>query len=181
VLVAGGAYNDGADHYLSSAEVFNPATNSFSPAGIGSMGTAREEAAAAPLPDGRVLVAGGRTGSSFLSSAEIFAATNAFSFAVQGRKLLVSVQATGKVSVSDGAAPLSASAAKKKKRRVLLKPSSASGDPPTIAVALGLSKQAKQKLRRKGKVTVNARITFAPQGGLATTQTAKLKVKAKRK
>ena len=36
-----------------------PATNTFSSAGIGSMTVPRREAAAAPLPDGRVLLAGG--------------------------------------------------------------------------------------------------------------------------
>ncbi|HEY6636976.1 MAG TPA: kelch repeat-containing protein [Solirubrobacterales bacterium] len=59
VLVAGGYYDAGGDHYLASAEVFNAATNAFSSAGIGAMGTARRGAVAAPLHDGRVLVAGG--------------------------------------------------------------------------------------------------------------------------
>jgi hypothetical protein len=36
-------------------------------------------------------------------------------------------------------------------------------------------------LRGTGKVAVRARITFAPQGGLANTQTAKLKIKGKKK
>jgi hypothetical protein len=177
VLVAGGSYNDGVDHELASAEVFNPATNSFSSAGIGAMSTARTGAVAAPLPDGRVLVAGGYDGSTRFSSAEIFAATNTFSFAIKGRKLLVNVQASGRVSVNDAAAPLNASSAKKKKRKLLLRPSDASGDPPTITVPLHLSKLAKQKLRRKGKLTLRTRITFAPQGGLAKTETAKLRVK----
>jgi hypothetical protein len=180
VLVSGGVFIEGVGGYQASAEVFNPATNSFSSAGIGAMGTPRTGAAAAPLPDGRVLVAGGYDGSTRFSSAEIFAATNAFSFAVKGRKLLVSVQATGRVSASDAAAPLNASTAKKK-RRLLLKSSDASGDPPTITVPLHLSKLAKQRLRRMGKVAVRARITFAPRGGLANTQTAKLKVKNKKK
>ncbi|HEX3561202.1 MAG TPA: hypothetical protein VHU24_00075 [Solirubrobacterales bacterium] len=70
---------------------------------------------------------------------------------------------------------------KLKKRRLLLKPSSASGDPPTITVPLRLSKLAKRKLRQTGKVTVNARIAFTPHGGLANTQTAKLRIKGKRK
>lgn len=43
-----------------------------------------------------------------------------------------------------------------------------------------LSKLAKQRLRQKGKVTVGARITFTPQGGLANTQKAKLKIKGKK-
>jgi Kelch motif/Galactose oxidase, central domain len=181
VLVAGGSNDDGGEHYLASAEVFNAATNTFSSAGIGTMSTARTGAAAAALPDGRVLVAGGFDGSTRFSSAEIFAAANGFSVAVKGRKLLISVQAGGKVSVTDAAARLNASAAKKKRRRLLLKPSDASGDPPTIAVALHLSKLAKQRLRRTGRVAVRARITFAPGGGLANTQTAKLKVKSRKK
>jgi Kelch motif len=183
ILIAGGSNDDaGGENYLASAEVFNPATNSFSSAGIGAMGNARTGAVAASLPDGRVVVAGGYDGVTRFSSAEIFAAANAFSFAVKGRKLLVSVQATGSVSVSDAAARPTASAARKKKRRLLLKSSAASGDPPTITVALRLSKSAKQRLRRTGKVALRARISFAPQGGLANTQTAKLKIKgAKRK
>jgi hypothetical protein len=180
VLVAGGSNDDGGEHYLASAEVFNPATNTFSAAGIGAMGTARTGAAAAPLPDGRVLVAGGFDGSTRFSSAEIFAAANGFSVAVKGRKLLISVQAGGKVTVRDAAARLNASA-KKRRRRLLLKSSEASGDPPTIAVALHLSKLAKQRLRRTGRVAVRARITFAPDGGLANTQTARLKVKSRKK
>ena len=180
VLVSGGVYDEGLGGYLASAEVFNPASNSFSSAGIGGMGTARTGAAAAPLPDGRVLVAGGFDGHTRFSSAEIFAATNSFSFAVKGKRLLVSVQASGKVSVSDAAARLNASAAKKK-RRLLLKSSDSSGDPPTIAARLHLSKLAKQRLRRTRKVAVMARITFAPQGGLAKTQTAKLKIRGKKK
>jgi hypothetical protein len=184
VLVVGGSNDDGGgENYLASAEVFNPATNSFTSAGIGAMGAARTGAVAAPLPDGRVLVAGGYDGSTRFSSAEIFAATNAFRFAVKGRKLLVGVQATGKVSVSDaGARPAAfAGKKKKKKRKLLLKASGSSGDPPTIAVTLRFSKLAKQTLRRKGKVAVRARITFAPQGGLANTRTATLKITGKKK
>ena len=182
VLVAGGSNDDGgSEHYLASAEVFNPATSSFSSAGIGAMGTARTGAVAAPLPDGRVLFAGGYDGTTRFSSAEIFAATNAFSFAVKGRKLLVSVQASGKVTASDAATRVGASAAKRKKRRLLLISSDGSGDPPTITVGLHLSKLAKQRLRRTGKVALRARITFVPQGGLAKVQTAKLKIKGKKK
>src|SRR5215204_4141001 len=80
VLVAGGYYDGGGgDHYLASAELFNPATNTFSSAGIGAMSTPRRGAVAAPLPDGSVLVAGGNDGSTRLSSAEVFnPATNGF-------------------------------------------------------------------------------------------------------
>ena len=181
VLIAGGSSGDGGEHYLATAEVFNPATNTFSSAGVGAMTTARTGAVAAPLPDGRVLVAGGYDGSTRFSSAEIFAAANSFNFAVKGRRLLVSVQATGTVSVSDAAARLNVSAAKTKKRRLLLKSSDGSGDPPTITVPLHLSKLAKQRLRRTGKVAMRVRIGFAPQGGVATAQTARLKIKVRKK
>jgi hypothetical protein len=182
VLVAGGYDGTGA---VSSAEVFDPKTNTFSSAGVGSMSGLRDAAGGSPLADGRVLLAGGSTDTgpdSTLSSAEIYAATNTFSYSVKGKSLVVTIQATGKVSVSDAASPLNASAAKKtkKKRKLLLKASSASGDPTTITVPLVLSKLAKQRLRQKGKVTVSARITFTPQGGLANTQNAKLKIKGKK-
>src|SRR3954447_11009973 len=76
VLVAGGFYDDaGGDHYLASAEVFNPATATFSSVGIGSRSTPRRGAVAAPLPDGRVLVAGGSYNDGTehsLASAEVF-------------------------------------------------------------------------------------------------------------
>jgi len=180
VLLAGGSNGDFGENYLASAEVFDPSTNSFSSAGIGSLGVVRTGAVAAPLRDGRVLVAGGYDGSTRFSSAEIFSASNAFSYALKGRRLVVSVQATGSVSVSDAAARLSVSAASKK-RRLLLKSSDSSGDPPTLTVPLRLSKLAKQRLRRTGVVAVRARIRFQPQGGLASTRTAKLRIKAKRK
>jgi hypothetical protein len=106
--------------------------------------------------------------------------SNAFTAHVRGKTLLVDVSAPGSVGVADAAAPLSA-VTSKKKRKLLLKPSSASGNPPTISVPLHLSKLAKQKLRQKGKVTLKARVTFTPTGGTAATQTAKLKIKGKSK
>jgi hypothetical protein len=189
VLVAGGNPNLNMANYLMSAEAFEPASG-FSSSGIGSMGTARNAPAAAELGDGRVLVAGGSTSTAptvGLKSAEIYAATNKFTFALQGTQLLVSVEATGKVSVSDTASPLSAVQAKKKKKKKKkptgppLNPSSASGDPPTIIVPLSLTKSAMNALKSKGKVTVSARITFSPKGGLATTQTAQFEIKGKKK
>ena len=59
VLIAGG-YAPGG--YLSSADIYNPVTQTFSLAGH-SMATPRAVAAAAPLPGGEVLIAGGQNGS----------------------------------------------------------------------------------------------------------------------
>jgi hypothetical protein len=173
VLVAGGDQNDGK-----SAEVFNPSTSSFSSAGIGSLSTARELPGAARLPDGRVLMAGGGSGGDFLASSEIFAATNSFSFTLQGKSLIVNVDASGSVSVADPGTPLRVATAKKKKKRrkPALLSSGGAGDPPTIVLGLRLNKVAKQRLKRRGKVTVTAKITFTPQGGLANTQTANLRI-----
>lgn len=68
VLVAGGL--TGLSTYLSSTEIFDPASGTFGPGSP--MGSARYGPASAPLPDGRVLVAGGRNNSGWLASAEIF-------------------------------------------------------------------------------------------------------------
>jgi Kelch motif len=72
VLLAGGVppttyYSAPA---TASAEIFDPNTGQWTP--TSSMAVARADAAAALLPDGRVLVAGGRNGSSFLQSVEIY-------------------------------------------------------------------------------------------------------------
>jgi hypothetical protein len=71
VLIAGGISRNGGDP-LTSAELFDPKTNTFSSAGVGSMTGARMQAAAAPLPDGDVLIAGGAGAGGELSSAELF-------------------------------------------------------------------------------------------------------------
>jgi hypothetical protein len=181
VLIAGGWTLIPSTSWFSSAEVFDPATNSFSSLGIGSMGTVRAFAAAAPLPDGRVLVTGGSAPGSVLSSAEIYGASNIFYTLVKGLKLLIKVPAFGQVNVSDAAAKAGASASKRRRRRILLKPSKVSGGPGTIVIRLRLTRLAKRALGRKGRVRVRARITFAPQGGLANTRTVRLKLKAKRR
>ena len=65
---------------LSSAELFDPATDTFSSAGVGSLNVGRAFAAAAPLANGDVLIAGGETLTTALSSAELFnPTTGAFS------------------------------------------------------------------------------------------------------
>jgi len=107
--------------------------------------------------------------------------SNSFTAKVKGKKILVTVSAAGSVGVADGKAPLRASEAKKKKRKLFLNSSSGSGAPPTIAVALRLTKFAKQKLRQKGKLAVGARITFTPNRGIPRTSKVKLKIKGKKR
>jgi hypothetical protein len=91
VLIAGGegrpVTNDEILYgkYLASAEIYDPATGKFT--ATGSMHTAREDATATLLPDGRVLIAGGDQGVcgacgyiNILASAEIYdPATGKFS------------------------------------------------------------------------------------------------------
>ena len=72
VLVAGG-FGSSGDLYLASAELFNPATGSWTP--TGNLNTARYRHTATLLPNGQVLVAGGLggvVGNSPLASAELF-------------------------------------------------------------------------------------------------------------
>jgi hypothetical protein len=58
VLIAGGYWSDGQNwRVLSSAEMYDPGTGSFS--AIGSIGTPRQDHIAMRLPDGRVLIVGG--------------------------------------------------------------------------------------------------------------------------
>jgi hypothetical protein len=89
----------------------------------------RERPAAALLPDGRVLVAGGFDGANLIQSAETFAlAPRAhFKFRVGGKRLIFTAPVAGMVSVADVAARSGAFAAAKRKRKPGLRPSSASG------------------------------------------------------
>lgn len=57
VLVAGGLGGEGGSTYFTSAEIYDPLTDTFTP--TGSMSTRRYVASAALLDDGRVLVAAG--------------------------------------------------------------------------------------------------------------------------
>jgi hypothetical protein len=66
VLVAGGFTGGGS---LASAEVFDPATSTFAPAG--NMNASRAGHTATLLPNGKVLIAGGYNGS-YLASAELY-------------------------------------------------------------------------------------------------------------
>jgi len=72
VLIAGGEVGSTV---LRSAELFNPATDTFTAlpeAGETELHVAREGAVAALLPGGQVLIAGGSNGSAVLRSAELF-------------------------------------------------------------------------------------------------------------
>jgi len=71
VLVVGGTSSAGdTEPPLSSAEIYNPATNSWTRAA--DLLTARSEHRGALLPDGRVLVAGGYGATDCLSTAELY-------------------------------------------------------------------------------------------------------------
>jgi YVTN family beta-propeller protein len=68
VLMAGGANSPGV--YLASAELYNPATATFTP--TGSMNTVRYLPTATLLNNGMVLIAGGGGSSGLLASAELY-------------------------------------------------------------------------------------------------------------
>lgn len=73
VLIAGGALrlDPGTSNViLSSAEVYDPATGTFTP--TGSMNTPRHNHIAVLLPDGKVLIAGGSGEGDALASAELY-------------------------------------------------------------------------------------------------------------
>jgi len=77
VLIAGGFVGDGGG--LSSAEVFDPTTKTFTSAE--NMTVARAGHTATPLPNGKVLISGGYNGD-YLNSTEVYdPATNRFALA----------------------------------------------------------------------------------------------------
>jgi hypothetical protein len=170
-LVAGGY--TGGSNYLDDAQIFDSTTGTFSSAGVGKLLQAREEAAAAMLPDGRALVAGGYR-STNLASAEILSVpSNAFNAKLKGRKVKFSVTTEGTAATTDVSTKVATTAKKKKKKPKLVKTASKHGGPGTIVVKLKLTKQGSAKLRQKGKLSI--RVTYTPDGGLAATKKLKLR------
>jgi len=75
VLIAGGHTVDSGDNVTvyDSAEIYDPESGEIYTAGVGELNTPRSAAAVAPLPDGRVLIAGGSPDwEDALSSVEVF-------------------------------------------------------------------------------------------------------------
>jgi Galactose oxidase, central domain len=70
VLVAGGRYYIGGSVFLSSVEIYNPATGTWN--FTNSLKTARAQHAASSLPSGKVLVAGGNGSSADTATAETY-------------------------------------------------------------------------------------------------------------
>jgi hypothetical protein len=93
--------------------------------------------------------------------------TNTFTVGKQkGNKLTLTVPGPGSLTV-----------AKKKLLKTTTTPVSGAG---AVTVNLKLAKKAKQRLRQKGKLSLNAGITFTPSGGDPATQSKKLKFKNKK-
>ena len=92
---------------MSSAELFNPANETFT-ATTGSMTSVREFATATLLPDGEVLIAGGYDGNGFVSSAEVFDPANGTFTVTTGSMSSARAEATatvlpdGKVLIAGG-------------------------------------------------------------------------------
>jgi N-acetylneuraminic acid mutarotase len=70
VLVSGGTSSGNGSSSIASAEVYDPASGTWS--ATASMASARFQHTATLLPNGKVLVSGGSTGSSRLASAEVY-------------------------------------------------------------------------------------------------------------
>ncbi|MEE8524210.1 MAG: kelch repeat-containing protein, partial [Thermoanaerobaculia bacterium] len=106
VLAVGGSDAEGSA--LASAEIFDPASGDWTPAG--SLLEARHDHTASLLPSGRVLVAGGRNQAGALASAEIYDPRTGAWSSVAGAELLsarwghtATLLANGEVLVTGGA------------------------------------------------------------------------------
>ena len=96
---------------------------------------------------------------------------------VKGRKLSLTVPGAGTVDVRDAAAARATGAAIAVTKKRLKPVGATTGGPGTVAVALRLTKAAKQKLGQTGKLKVSAGITFTPTGGTANRMVATLKIR----
>ena len=101
VLVAGGTGNSG---FLASAELYDPAANTWSAAG--SLATARDYHTATLLANGKVLVAGGSGNSGDLASAELYGSPAVVATGAEGS----AVTQTGTFSDPDGNATVTLTA-----------------------------------------------------------------------
>jgi hypothetical protein len=110
-------------------------------------------------------------------SALLFGVPDNFTAKVKGRQLIVTVAATGTVSVASASGATTSGASKAKKSKGLLRPSHGSGGPGRIKVRLKLTKRAVARLAAKGKLKLRAAITFSPDAGIPRTETLKLKLK----
>ena len=109
------------------------------------------------------------------SAGPILPPSNAFSVGrVRGRVLPVDVSSRGTLAVADARSRATAAKRRRKRATTSLKPTSATGGPGTISVALRLTRQASAKLKRRGRLRVAARLTFTPSGGAPATQTTTL-------
>jgi hypothetical protein len=171
-LIAAGDPDGNSDHYLASAEIFDPTTNTFSSAGVGNLPTKLREAAGASLADGRALVAGGWDGTDALAIAEVLSVpSNAFKAKLKGRKVIFSVTNEGVAQVTDVSTKVATTAKKKKPK--LVKTKSKHGGPGKIKVKVKLTKQGSAQLAAKGKLRI--RVVYTPDQGISATKKLKLR------
>jgi Kelch motif len=167
-LVAGG--DDGTGKGITTAVIFDPATNSFSSAGITPLNHRRFEAAAAELSDGRALVAGGWDGAPVQTAEVLSVPSNAFKAKLKGRTVVFEVTNEGVASAADTSTRFVTTA--RKKRPKLVKTTSKHGGPGKIIVKIKLTKLGAARLAQKGKIKIKA--AYTPDGGLAATKKLKL-------
>jgi Kelch motif len=172
-LVTGGANEQsGSRDEVSTAVIFDPASNTFSSSGIGNLIHKREEAAAVELADGRVLVAGGWDGDAVNTAEVLSVPFNSFKSKLKGQKVTFSITNEGVAQTTDVSTKV-ATTAKKKKAPKLVKTTSKHGGPGKITVKIKLTKQGNAKLRQKGKLKV--RVVYTPDQGLSATKKLKLR------